>query len=138
MTDKSVPKIPGDLLEDILQAVSKDLTRGRQRIKNDWIRNARALFDPSERAPCHICGQFQATAEAHHVIPLADQYDRGFKKADHEHVWLCPNHHKVIHRFLSAPDIGETAMWRLLEGMTRAQAVILHELLMRSRKGLPS
>lgn len=36
------------------------------------------------------------------------------------------------------PDIGETAMWRLLEGMTRAQAVILHELLMRSRKGLPS
>lgn len=132
-----IPKIPNDLLEDILRAASKDATRGRQRIKNDWIRDARALFDPSERQACHICGQFQATAQAHHIIALADQYDRGFKKPDHDHVWLCPNHHIVIHRFLSGADLGETAVWRLLEGLNRKQVTILHGLLMRSRKGLP-
>lgn len=138
MSREKAPLIPDDLLDDLLKAASKDSTHGRLRAKNDWIRKQRALFDPSPRQPCHICQRFAAISQAHHVIPLAEQYDRGFKKADHEHIWLCPNHHTVIHRFLSSPDIEQTAAFRLLEGLNRQQVVAVHAVVVRSRKGLPT
>lgn len=65
-----------------------------------WIAAARLYFVASERTECFVCGKFKSISQAHHVIPLAEQYDRGFSVPDNEHVWLCPNHHAIIHAFI--------------------------------------
>ena len=65
-----------------------------------WVLAARKLFDPGEREPCCICGCFKGISQAHHVIPLTMQYDRGFKYPDQEFSWLCPNHHAMVHLFI--------------------------------------
>lgn len=65
-----------------------------------WILVARRIFDPGERQPCFVCGKFKSIAQAHHVIPLTAQYDRGFELPDGEFVWLCPNHHAMAHTFI--------------------------------------
>lgn len=65
-----------------------------------WLAAARRLFVPGERDVCHVCGKFKSIAQAHHVVPLTEQYDRGFKYPDPEHVWLCPNHHAMVHLFI--------------------------------------
>lgn len=70
--------------------------------RNIWIAASRQIFQPGERHPCWVCGKFKSVAQAHHVIPLAAQYDRGFKYPDQEFVWLCPNHHAMTHLYI--PD----------------------------------
>jgi hypothetical protein len=70
-----------------------------------WISAARAGFNARKRMPCFICGKFRYVAEAHHVVPLSSQFDRGFKGPDHEHEWLCPTHHAIIHALIDgSPD----------------------------------
>lgn len=69
-----------------------------------WIAAARQLFKPGERQPCWVCGKFQSITQAHHVVPLVEQYTRGFAVPDNEHVWLCPNHHAIAHLFIIGSD----------------------------------
>lgn len=84
------------------------LVEGRKRApaieREIWVAAARQVFSPGERQPCLICGKFKGIAQAHHVVPLTAQYDRGFKYPDPEHVWLCPNHHAMAHFFIQADD----------------------------------
>lgn len=68
-----------------------------RRLKDEWIDVARRRFVPSPRENCCVCGKFKVVTHAHHVVPLSAQYDRGFEAPDHEHVWLCPAHHAIIH-----------------------------------------
>jgi hypothetical protein len=42
----------------------------------------------------------QAQVHAHHVVPLGEQFDRGFRDPYHEHEWLCPNHHAMLHLWI--------------------------------------
>lgn len=65
--------------------------------KVEWVKRARIAFDPGERRDCKICARFASIAHAHHIIPLAMQFDRGFIAPMHNFVWLCPNHHSAIH-----------------------------------------
>jgi hypothetical protein len=46
------------------------------------------------------CG-FIEIAEAHHIVPLSLQHKHGLQKPILEVVWLCPNCHKIVHRFIS-------------------------------------
>lgn len=106
-----------------------------------WIATARQIFDPGEREECWVCGKFKSIAQAHHVIPLNLQYDRGFAVPDDEFVWLCPNHHAIAHAFIvhdnrsfkpadfrrrdrrRAPihrDISETELEKIFDLMQRA------------------
>ncbi len=78
--------------------------RGPRIDRDAWIAAARKLFAPGERHACHICGKFKSIAQAHHVVPLTAQYDRGFVYPDHEAEWLCPNHHAMIHLFIPGDD----------------------------------
>ena len=71
-----------------------------------WIEASRRFFKPGERGPCWVCGKFKSIAQAHHVVPLNLQYDRGFDLPDSTHVWLCPNHHIIAHAFIE----GERSM----------------------------
>lgn len=76
------------------------LLKERQQTKDRWIADARREFVSSSREPCRVCGRFLAVTHAHHVIPLSLQYDSGKKRANHDHVWLCPTHHAVVHVLL--------------------------------------
>jgi hypothetical protein len=71
------------------------------RERTAWIKLARNVFDPGNREPCVICGKFQSITQAHHLIPLEDQYDGGFEIPNQEFAWLCPSHHDTVHLFLS-------------------------------------
>jgi len=85
------------------RALGKVLREAQDR-KDQWIEAARRNFRPSRRDVCFICQRFEAVTEAHHVVRLADQYDRGFEDPDHEHVWLCPTHHALLHLLLAERD----------------------------------
>ncbi|MDH2341524.1 hypothetical protein [Bradyrhizobium sp. SSUT77] len=74
--------------------------QGSRLDREAWVMAARQLFAPGERDPCHICGKFKGISQAHHVVPLTAQYDRGFKYPDQECVSLCPNHHAIVHLFI--------------------------------------
>lgn len=68
--------------------------------KDLWIAAARREFVASPRSLCHVCGKFRSVAQAHHVVPLAKQFDLMYESAEHEHVWLCPTHHAIVHLLL--------------------------------------
>jgi hypothetical protein len=57
----------------------------------------RAMFEPSPRRTCEVCSKYASLTQAHHVIPLAVQFACGERRANHDHVWLCPTHHVAIH-----------------------------------------
>jgi len=65
-----------------------------------WLTVARKVFVPSERQSCFVCGKFGSITQAHHIVPLTAQYDRGFKVPSNDHVWLCPNHHTMAHLYI--------------------------------------
>jgi hypothetical protein len=80
------------------------LVRNRRvapRVERDiWLADARRGFTPSQRCGCVVCGKFKGVTQAHHVVPLTAQYDRGYVEPDHEYVWMCPNHHTLLHLFI--------------------------------------
>jgi hypothetical protein len=131
-------KIP-DNLDDMFLGVVKGMHRDaldqRQEEKTRWIATARALFQPAERRPCTVCRRYRTIAQAHHIIPLGSQFDRGFKEADHTHVWLCPNHHVVVHRLLTGADLDRDDVIALLEGSTQNERWLIQRLLEESAAG---
>jgi hypothetical protein len=106
-----------------------------------WIAASRRIYSPGDRQPCYVCGKFRSITQAHHVIPLTAQYDRGFKLPDQESVWLCPNHHTMVHlhiptgeRSMTVPSIrarSETTS-ALNEDLTEDEFNKMMELMRRS------
>jgi hypothetical protein len=72
--------------------------------KQLFIRCARAEFKPGARQSCFVCGKYRGLTQAHHVYPLALQFDDGRTYADHEYYWLCPTHHAAVHLHISSYD----------------------------------
>ena len=79
--------------------------------KTDWILKARLNFDPGKPDNCHICGRYKSITHAHHIIPLAMQFNRGFAIPDNTFVWLCPNHHAAIHLAIELVVNENTKGW---------------------------
>lgn len=78
-----------------------------------WIADARRRFKPGLRSHCAICKRYRALAQAHHIIPLALQYARGYEEQDARFMWLCPTHHAAIHvLFASGASFTEKTMGR--------------------------
>jgi hypothetical protein len=90
-----------------------DPSRNESAKRREWIADERTAFRSivGERRRCEICDKFPAISEAHHIVPLAWQYDRGASVADHAHVWLCPSHHALVHAVLD----GRVVASRLIE-----------------------
>lgn len=85
--------------------------RAARERKKAWLSRARADFEAFERRSreaCEVCGQHVAFTNAHHLFPLAYQYECGIPvtEADHECVWLCPVHHRYVHAALSHGLLG--------------------------------
>lgn len=90
--------------------------------KSAWIGAARLAFQPGPRKACFVCCGFRPITQAHHVVPLNEQFDLGFGAPDHEHEWLCPNHHVIVHLWIdrssshqqlgrrAAPSLADTPL----------------------------
>lgn len=87
-------------MADLLQGLLNDRSLVRQD-KDEWILCARQIFAPGARQNCHVCGKYRFLTQAHHVLPLACQYDKGFKAPDQTYCWLCPTHHAAVHLMIS-------------------------------------
>jgi hypothetical protein len=94
MVDEEIQRIADDFYLRAARA------KAPQREKNAWVAAARRFFNPGDREPCRVCGKFQTIAQAHHLIPLEAQFDKGVRVPNHDFVWLCPNHHEVVHMFI--------------------------------------
>jgi hypothetical protein len=64
-------------------------------------------------------------AHAHHLFPLAMQFDCGVERPVHEHSWLCPTHHAAIHVKLRALVANR---WFAFPGMPPAEIDALDKL----------
>lgn len=87
--------------------------------KRAWIAKARKSFRPGERLWCHVCDGYSELTHAHHVLPLSRQYDLGMQEPDQDFVWLCPNHHILVHIYLSTgkfSELGCEKRWELDKG----------------------
>jgi hypothetical protein len=121
------------LLAATMGAVSKKMDGERAQRKKAWIAAARIVFDPGKRKPCFICGRFRSVAEAHHVVPLGKQFDLGFEVADHEHEWLCPSHHTVLHLWIDH-DLPNDRSWQAHGELVDGEANALLDLIKRSSR----
>src|SRR5690606_38279153 len=73
--------------------------------KEAWILAARKAFRPEDRFWCAICDGYDDITHAHHVLPLSRQFDIGLVEPEQTHVWLCPNHHILVHIYLSRGEV---------------------------------
>jgi hypothetical protein len=62
-----------------------------------WIKQARTSFKVGAKKPCGVCGKYTEVCEPHHVYPLWMQFHDGVDDPIHDHIWLCPTHHRIIH-----------------------------------------
>ena len=81
-------------------SIAARMMSGARPRRKDWMQAARASFAPSEREACAACGKYQSVSQAHHIYPLAQQYEDGRDQPCHDHVWLCPTHHMVVHEII--------------------------------------
>lgn len=72
-----------------------------QGLKTEWINEARKRHEPGERQPCFVCGTHRHISESHHIVELAQQYDLGYLNPNQDFIWLCPNHHAIVHLLIS-------------------------------------
>jgi len=74
--------------------------------KSEWMKAARESFAPGKPQSCAFCRRFRSIVHAHHIWPLVQQFDdhHGIDEPDHRSVWLCPNHHALIHAFFNRAD----------------------------------
>lgn len=73
-----------------------------------WSHAARKRFHPGPRKPCEVCSGHPLTTHAHHVTPLAMQFEAGLLVPVQAFAWVCPNHHSLIHLVLEQKpwDVG--------------------------------
>lgn len=83
--------------EPILRMHQFDNNTSKLSHRRQWLNKARSQFKPGPPQPCCICGRYKEIAQAHHVYPLSLQFTRGVPAPVQEHLWVCPNHHKLIH-----------------------------------------
>jgi len=104
-----------------LWQASKSIRREHQSRKEAWIASARLAFEPSDRRPCEVCGKYRSLSQAHHIIPLAVQFDSGIKEPLSDHTWLCPTHHTAIHLLIDhvvdRPDRARPATIKIIDDL---------------------
>ena len=89
---------------DHLQKMETDEAKAAEKKRRDeWMTEARRDFRwrAARPEPCAVCGKHIEMVHAHHSLPLNLQYDLGLFFANHEHDWLCPLHHRVVHTYIS-------------------------------------
>lgn len=65
----------------------------------------RSEFKPKNKSVCVVCGKHKTITQAHHIYPLSKQKN---DVKNHNYVWLCPNHHKIVHLAIAGESFDET------------------------------
>lgn len=89
----------------------KLLSDKKTRARKAWIYLARQEFNPGQRQPCFVCGKYQSITHAHHSSPLSLQFSYGITSPIQDSVWLCPNHHTLIHATIDFVLSGANSCW---------------------------
>jgi hypothetical protein len=97
-----------DLAEELSQALKKAIAAKKKK-KRDWIAEQRKSIRIKRRSTCEHCFQHIEVTEAHHIVPLEEQYEIGMEYAEHDIIWLCPTHHAQLHILI------RDANWQKLE-----------------------
>jgi ParB-like nuclease domain len=113
-----------DLTDNFREKLQIKIKRINQSLKDKWIKQARKGLVTKNRKNCMICGKYRNITESHHLYPLHLQYDDGIKLPIHDYIWLCPNHHKLVHRCIDTE--GEF----LERHVNKIQSDIFHKELM--------
>jgi hypothetical protein len=94
----------------VLQEIdTPDFRTAAKKARAEWIAEARRDFRnfvAKKYEPCAACGKHIEFVHAHHSLPLNIQFDMGIESANHDHDWLCPVHHRIVHAFVSIYIIG--------------------------------
>ena len=77
-----------------------------QQVKQQLKSLARRSFKPKGKQDCLVCGKYKDIVSAHHITPLKTQKNRDV--LNHDYVWLCPTHHKLVHLAIDGKDFRET------------------------------
>lgn len=115
--------------EAIVGIVGDEIVKKRRLLRDAWIAVARSEFRASARESCCVCGKHRAITHAHHIVPLNWQYRIGIDNAYHSHVWLCPNHHTILHAFLDGDEVSKetsTAIHLLADTSKVEREKLLH------------
>jgi hypothetical protein len=94
-------------LKVLHRIVDDKYVQQQQEARSKWKKSARRWFkdihQPTEKMPCAVCNKHAAFVHAHHLLPLAIQFELGIEseEADHSFEWLCPVHHKYVHMMIS-------------------------------------
>lgn len=94
---------------DLLRKVYTDEWKKQaQEQRAEWIEQARADFQRRWLSPqkCAVCELSAEYSHAHHSLPLNVQFDYGVHEPIQEYDWLCPVHHNLVHRRISAELLG--------------------------------
>lgn len=105
--------------------IEKEFHAKRQAEKEAWIAAARVKFRPGPRQACEVCGKYAGLAEAHHIVPLAVQFESGAETPGQECIWLCPTHHAGQHAKIS--NLLRHSKWPL-DGMPPEEADALDKI----------
>lgn len=104
-------------VDEVKAIEAAQLIRNERAARDAFVALGRASFAPSLRLPCKVCGKFAALTHAHHIVPLAIQYRRGFAAPANEHVWLCPTHHAAVHVLIGQAASKNTKASRACVGV---------------------
>lgn len=140
MKKKRLEYPPGTNMQPIIKKWEEDdLAFWASLDKEDWIAAARARSSHGESEWCEVCKKHTSITQAHHIVPLGEQYDRKFRRPNQRIAWLCPNHHTMIHHFRKQRDFRVAGIWWLKTGhdLTEEQIEIIADLIKRSREGFP-
>lgn len=82
---------------------SEEAKKEFKRRKSEWLAVARAEFKLVEKKwrHCDVCKKHIDFVHAHHSLPLSIQFELGLLEAVHDHDWLCPVHHRIVHTYIS-------------------------------------
>lgn len=97
---------------DVSKEFDDERRAKRQAAKDGWIADARKAFAPGERGDCAVCRKYRYLTHAHHLYPLGQQYEDGVMAVDQSYVWLCPNHHAMVHLLLNSRELDAQALGR--------------------------
>lgn len=74
-----------------------------------YSKGIRKLKISKNKKDCYICDKYKCITELHHIVRVADisEHMDSYIRDDEtllklmQGVWLCPNHHTILHKLLS-------------------------------------
>jgi hypothetical protein len=82
--------------------------------KQRLIKSIRQITAGAQPQNCHICGQYKFICHQHHILPVSKtadyiiQHNLYGQKFTISVVWLCPNHHTLLHLLRSGRENAKT------------------------------